>query len=185
MKLNIIVTSTRPGRAGIHVARWFHDYAMANSHGFKVQMTDLAELNLPMFDEPQHPAAQQYEHAHTRNWSRIVSGSDAFVFVLPEYNFTAPPSFVNAVTYLLKEWQYKPAGLVSYGGISGGLRSSQMAKLLLCSVKVVPLVEQVALTMVANQIGKDGFVPTEENGKAADSMLAELRRWSGALRSLR
>lgn len=185
MKLNIIVTSTRPGRAGIHVARWFHDYAMANSHGFEVQMTDLAELNLPMFDEPQHPAAQQYEHAHTRNWSRIVSDSDAFVFVLPEYNFTAPPSFVNAVTYLLKEWQYKPAGLVSYGGISGGLRSSQMAKLLLCSVKVVPLVEQVALTMVANQIGKDGFVPTEENGKAADSMLTELRRWSGALRSLR
>lgn len=185
MKLNIIITSTRPGRAGVHVGRWFHDHARANDQGFDIQLTDLAELDLPLFNEPNHPAQQKYEHAHTKNWSGIIDKSDAFVFVLPEYNFTAPPSFVNAVTYLFKEWQYKPAGLVSYGGISGGLRSSQTAKLLLSSLKVVPLVEQVVLPAFSTQISKDGFEATERNGKAADSMLAELWRWSEALRTLR
>jgi hypothetical protein len=44
---------------------------------------------------------------------------DAFVFVTPEYNCGAPPSIVNAIDYLNKEWAYKPLGFVSYGGVSG------------------------------------------------------------------
>ena len=56
-------------------------------------MTDLAELNLPMFDEPVHPRLGQYAYQHTKDWSAIVARSDAFIFVIPEYNYglTRPP----------------------------------------------------------------------------------------------
>jgi NAD(P)H-dependent FMN reductase len=43
-------------------------------------------------------------HEHTKRWSAIVSRADAFVFVTPEYNYGSPPSLVNALDYLLREW---------------------------------------------------------------------------------
>ncbi|HTW02248.1 MAG TPA: NAD(P)H-dependent oxidoreductase, partial [Streptosporangiaceae bacterium] len=49
--LTIIVGSTRPGRAGAPIAQWFA--ARAKDHGgFDVNVVDLAELGLPLLDEP-------------------------------------------------------------------------------------------------------------------------------------
>ena len=72
LKLQTIITSTRPGRAGPAVANWFHEGAKA--HGkFDAQLVDLADFNLPLYDEPQHPMRRQYEHEHTRKWSASVN----------------------------------------------------------------------------------------------------------------
>ena len=54
-----------------------------------------------------------------------------------------PPTLLNAIDFVYSEWNYKPASFVSYGGVSGGLRSTQMAKVPLTSVKVMPIFEQV------------------------------------------
>ena len=86
LKLNVITASTRPGRVGPLVAEWFADYARAES-AFEVEAVDLATFALPIYDEPNHPRLQQYEHEHTRRWSRSVASADAYVFVMPEYNF--------------------------------------------------------------------------------------------------
>jgi len=64
--LQIIIGSTRPGRIGPAVADWIIDRAWALSD-FEVVVTDLAELNLPMFDEPNHPRLHQYVHQHTKD----------------------------------------------------------------------------------------------------------------------
>src|SRR5580704_17667155 len=124
LKLHVVIVSTRPGRAGLPVGRWF--VGRAKEHGgFEIMFVDLKEVNLPLLDEPKHPRLRQYEHEHTKAWSAIVDGADAFVFVIPEYNFSVPAPFVNAVDYLSAEWAYKPASFVSYGGMSGGTRSVQ------------------------------------------------------------
>ncbi|MGP4844141.1 NADPH-dependent FMN reductase [Marinobacter sp. 1Y8] len=185
MKLTIIVTSTRPGRVGKAVADWFHDYARANPTGFDIAFADLQELNLPLLDEPNHPSMQKYEHEHTKRWSDIVDESDAFVFVLPEYNYTAPPSFINAVDYLYKEWNYKPAGFVSYGGISGGIRSTETAKHILSTLEMVPIKQQVMIPMVTNHLVDGTFTPTDVHEKSAQAMLDTIARWSKALISMR
>ena len=93
-----------------------------------MRVTDLAELNLPFMDEPVHPIQQKYTKQHTLDWLAVIAGSDAFVFVIPEYNhsFTAPDK--NAIDFLVKEWNFKPVGLVTFGGISGGLRAAQALK---------------------------------------------------------
>ena len=185
MKLNVVITSTRPGRVGKPVADWFASHAEGHATGFDVRLTDLAEVNLPLLDEPNHPAMKKYTTEHTKKWSAIVDDSDAFVFVLPEYNFTMPPAFVNAVDDLYHEWAYKPAGFVSYGGISGGLRSTQTAKTLLTTLKVVPLVEQVVIPNVFGQLKDGTFTPAEPQLQSADALLSELAKWAGALAPLR
>ena len=52
--LQIVIGSTRPGRVGSAVAQWFYDFALAYE-GFEVELVDLAQMNLPLFDEPHHP----------------------------------------------------------------------------------------------------------------------------------
>lgn len=185
LKLNIVVCSTRPGRVGPSLGRWFHDLAQAHG-GFEVELVDLADFDLPVFDEPHHPRLRDYQHAHTLAWSASVDAADAFVFVTPEYNFGPPPSFVNALNYLFFEWNHKVAGFVSYGGASGGLRAVQMEKLALTSVKIMPLPETVAIPMVGQQLDAERvFTATEAQAKAAGAMLTELARWAGALKPLR
>lgn len=186
MKLNLVITSTRPGRNGEPVGSWFFEHAKANPGGFdEVILSDLAEIDLPLLDEPQHPRAQNYSKAHTKKWAEIVSGSDAFVFVLPEYNFAPPPAFFNAIDYLALEWNHKVAGFLSYGGISGGMRATQGAKEILTTVKVMPIPEQVAVPMVFDHLKDGRFDAPQIVQDSADTMIAELGRWAGALKTLR
>jgi NAD(P)H-dependent FMN reductase len=180
----VIIGSTRPGRAGLPIGQWF--FEQAKKHGkFAVDLVDLKELGLPLMDEPKHPRLGEYEHAHTKAWSAIVEASDAFVFVTPEYNYSAAPALLNAIDYLFREWAYKPAGFVSYGGISGGMRSVQMLKQPLSVLKVVGIPEAVAITFFAQLLKEGAFQGSEALEKSAVTMLDELQRWTEALALLR
>jgi NAD(P)H-dependent FMN reductase len=183
--LQIIIVSTRPGRVGLPIGSWFHQHALG--HGkFSVERIDLAEVNLPLFDEPKHPRLRQYQHPHTKAWSATVARADAFVFVTPEYNYGTPPSLVNALDYLVHEWAYKPVGFVSYGGLAGGTRAVQMTKQIVTALKMMPIPEGVALPFFTQRIDDSGtFGATESHRKGADLMLDELLRWAEALRALR
>ncbi|MGX7706692.1 NADPH-dependent FMN reductase [Methylobacterium sp. Gmos1] len=182
--LHTVVCSTRPGRVGQPVARWFDDIARQEGK-FDARLVDLAEFNLPIYDEPKHPVLQQYEHEHTRRWSASVDTADAFVFVMPEYNFGPPPALLNALNYVYKEWNYKPAAFVSYGGISGGLRAVQLAKQTLTTLKMAPIVEAVTIQMVTQHVKAEQFSPLEIHQTSARTMLGELHRWAQALKQLR
>ncbi|KGF20035.1 MULTISPECIES: NADPH-dependent FMN reductase [Micrococcaceae] len=182
--LTIVIASTRPGRAGLPIGQWFEKVAREHG-GFEVQVADLAEINLPLMDEPKHPRLRDYQHEHTKKWSELVDGSDAFVFVLPEYNFGFPASIKNALDYLWAEWNYKPLGFVSYGGASGGMRAVQALKPIASTLKLHPITEQVALHGFAKHLEDGEFVATEDHEAAAKAMLEELQRVEGAMRPLR
>jgi NAD(P)H-dependent FMN reductase len=185
LKLQIVVCSTRPGRVGPSVAHWFRDFAVGHGQ-FDVTLVDLADFNLPMYDEPHHPSLQKYEKEHTKRWSASVAAADAYVFVTPEYNYGPPPSFVNALNYVYREWNYKPCGFVSYGGVSGGLRAVQMEKLLVTTLKMMPMVEGVMVPMVARQLdAKQQFVSNELVDHSAKVLLDELLRWAEGLKAMR
>lgn len=183
--LKVIVTSTRDQRAGRSVADWFTERARLHAK-FDVELVDLKEVALPLLDEPNHPTKRQYQYPHTKAWSAIIAAADAFALVVPEYNYSMPPALLNALDYLYFEWNYKAAGFVSYGGISGGTRSVQMAKPVLTTLKMMPIPEAVTLPFFTNQLGADQrFAATEAQEKQATTMLDELFKWTGALRSLR
>ena len=183
--LGIVIASVRPGRVGLPVGRWFHRKAVEHG-GFDVRWIDLAEINLPFCDEPNHPRLRQYVHPHTKAWSALVDTIDAFVFVAPEYNHGMSAPLKNALDYLHHEWQYKPVGFVSYGGISAGTRAVQMAKQVVTTLKMMPMNETVSIPFVNQFLDSDGnFRPNETLEQAAVALLDELARWEEALRPLR
>ena len=133
-----------------------------------------------------HPRLQKYQHAHTKRWAESVNSADAFAFVTPEYNYGPSPSLVNALNYVYVEWNYKPAGFVSYGGVSGGLRAVQAVKLQATTLKLVTPPEGVPIPNVMQFIDKDKiFRSNELIDASAKTMLDELLKWAGPLKQMR
>src|SRR5690606_9147303 len=185
LTLQVVVCSTRPGRVGPSVARWFNEFA-AQHGAFNVELVDLADFQLPVYNEPQHPRLQQYEHDATKKWSESVAKADAYIFVSPEYNYCPTPAFVNALNYVYQEWNYKPCGFVSYGGVSGGLRAAQISKQLVTTLKMMPMVEGVAVPMVHSLLDDNkNFQSNELIDDSAKVLLDELHKWAVALKTMR
>lgn len=185
-KLGIVIASTRPGRIGPSIAQWFEKEARGHGGFGEIDLIDLAEVSLPFMNEPNHPRLGQYTHQHTREWSARVAGVDAFVFVMPEYNYGFNAELKNAIDYLHAEWQHKPVGFVSYGGVAAGTRAVQMLKQVVTALKMTPLSEAVNIPFFFEFLDKEkGFVPNEFLMISTTAMLDELVRVEGTLRGLR
>jgi NAD(P)H-dependent FMN reductase len=183
--LQIIIASTRPGRVGPSVAEWFRDRAVKHG-GFDVELIDLAEVNLPLFDEPKHPRFGEYVHQHTKDWSAMIRSGDAYVFVVPEYNYGFNAAIKNAIDYLNQEWQYKPLGFVSYGGVAAGTRAVQMLKQVVSALKMVPMADSVNIPFVQQFLDEQRVLqPNEIMESAATALLDELARWTSVVGPLR
>lgn len=184
LDLRIIVGSVRPGRVGLPVTEWFEGVAEADVR-FDVTVLDLAEIDLPLMDEPELPGRRKYEKEHTKRWSALVEPADAYVLIVPEYNAGPSPALKNALDYLYHEWRYKPAGFVSYGGVSGGMRGVQALKPNLLQLSMMPIPEGVVIPFVDSMIEDGTFRPTEPVARGATSLLDSLARWAEALRPVR
>lgn len=170
--LQVVIGSTRPGRVGPAIAQWFVN--VANQHGgFDVELVDLADYALPIYDEPNHPILQQYTKEHTKRWSSTITRADAFVFVIPEYNHSFNAAIKNALDFLYHEWHYKPTGLLSYGGAAMGTRAAQALKPVLAQLKL-PHAGDITVPMVTAPV-KDGvFAGNDIIQAAATAVLDEL-----------
>lgn len=184
-KLKIISSTIRPGRRGPIVANWIVDEA--KSHGsFNVETLDLGEIMLPPMVEPNHPVVARYEFDHTKEWSRKIDEADAFIFVTAEYNHTYPAPLQNALHYLIQEWAYKAAGIVSYGGVSAGTRAFKDLKSDLSTLSVVGLVKAVHIPFFTDFINREEeFVPNDVLKESARVMLDELARWTKGMQVIR
>lgn len=183
--LQIIIGSTRPGRAGKPVADWFHEHAVKHER-FTVELIDLAEVDLPMLDEPRHPRFAEYEHEHTKAWSRRISAGDAYVFVVPEYNHGYNAATKNAIDYLNNEWRDKPVGFVSYGGIAAGTRAVEMLIQVVSVLGLVPMPIQVNIPLIGERMTAEGrFTANEVLDDSAVAVLDQLARWVARLGSTR
>ena len=184
-KLKVITGSTRPARKGHLVAEWFLKIAKEHSD-FEIELLDLKEINLPLMDEPNHPSMRQYTKEHTKKWSITIDEADAYVFVTPEYNYCAPATLKNAMDYLFQEWQEKPVGFVSYGGLSGGTRAVQDLKTPITTLGMMPLPQAVNIPFFTNYINEDNVFEAKESlEKSANVMLNKLMDWAKALKAMR
>ncbi|ROV93291.1 hypothetical protein VSDG_06835 [Cytospora chrysosperma] len=134
-RVGVICGSTRSPRAGPQITEFVHKTIAAHIRSqqktsppmpsMTLELVDIADFNLPLFDEPGIPQAitdypAGYAHQHTRDWSERIAALDAFVFVTPQYNWGIPAGLKNAIDYLFNEWTGKPGMVVSYGGHGGG-----------------------------------------------------------------
>lgn len=182
--LQIVIGSTRPGRVGAAVAAWFAEEARSHG-GFDVELVDLAEVALPLFDEPNHPMTGDYVHDHTKAWSETVRRASAYVFVTPEYNSGYPASLKNAIDYLNAEWRHKPVAFVSYGGVSAGTRAVAQLKQVVTTLRMVPVQDAVAIPFVQQFLADGVLKPNEVMTSASKQVLDELVKLGTALATVR
>ena len=151
--IKIIVGSVRPVRVGDQIATALAPL-LAEASGARVEIIDLAEVALPMLDEPLMPAMGNYQKPHTIAWSESIKDSDAVVFLTPQYNGGYPAALKNAIDYLYHEWSAKPALIVSYGG-HGGSQSGAQLRSVLEFVGLDLVADNVELTLPRDSYGAD------------------------------
>lgn len=139
LRIGIIIGSTRVGRIGPQVGAFLQEAIRSSPEGTEevrsrtnVDIIDIKDFNLPIFDEPGLPnrlkSSEEYKNEHTRVWSRHISKYDAFIFLSAQRNWGIPAELKNAIDYLFHEWKGKPALIVSYGG-HGGVQCAEQIKI--------------------------------------------------------
>lgn len=139
----VIAGSVRPRRIAVQIAEWVAAVGRETTTG-TFEVVDLKDWPLPMDDEPGVPAGGQYEHEHTRAWSRKIAGAGGFVFVTPQYNWGYPAVLKNALDHLYAEWGGKRAAVVTYGGHGGGRCGEQLLQI--CqALHMTPVATRIAM----------------------------------------
>ena len=156
MNIQVIIASTRPNRLGERVGKWVAGVA-AQKGGFNVDVVDLADYDLPHFDEAVSPRfnPDRRPHPAVRRWLAKASRADGYVIVTPEYNHSIPGVLKDALDFL--DWQFtkKPVAIVSYGTV-GGARAAEQLKQILIEVKAAVVPEAVALLGAGGVIDESG-----------------------------
>jgi NAD(P)H-dependent FMN reductase len=178
LHLAIIIGSTRQGRFGPTVASWFAGQARRRDD-MSVDVIDLAEARLPdvLTEKPPPEVAAVTPR---------LANAEAFVVVTPEYNHSFPAPLKNAIDWHFKEWQAKPVGFVSYGGVAGGLRAVEQLRQVFAELHAVTVRDTVSFHGVWARFDSDGRPKNAEGcERAAKSMLDQLAWWGHALREAR
>ncbi len=145
--VQVILGSTRQGRAGERVARWFLGQA-GDRADLELELVDLRDWPLPFFDRPVPPMMGNYEDPAQQAWAAHVARADAYVLVTPEYNHGYPAVLKNALDTLFAEWRGKPVGFVGYGGAGGGIRAVEQLRQVVVELDMHPLRDAVQLPRV-------------------------------------
>lgn len=177
IKVAVIIGSTRNGRFAPTVARWFADRAEARED-VTVDLIDLVDADLPY-------KLTDFGEAPTDEVTAItprLAAADAFVVVTPEYNHSYPAAIKNLIDWHYDEWQAKPIGFVSYGGVAGGLRAVEHLRQVFAELHAVTIRDTVSFHGAIQQFDAGGAPRDPEacNG-AAKVLLDQLVWWAQAL----
>ncbi|MFB6948952.1 NADPH-dependent FMN reductase [Streptomyces niveus] len=179
LRLAVIMGSNREGRFGPVVSDWFVSRA-AGRTDFTVELIDLADTDLPtaLSFKPAAPVRDQLAKITHR-----LAEADAFVVVTPEYNHSYPASLKTLIDWHFAEWQAKPVGFVSYGGVSGGLRAVEHLRQVFGELHAVAVRDTVSFHNAAALFDDEGrHLDPDRPHAAATSMLDQLAWWGLALR---
>jgi NAD(P)H-dependent FMN reductase len=186
LNLEIIIGSTRPGRAADRVVPWISQ--VAREHGaFDIEVLDLRDWPLPIFGETfatlGDPANPTFSVPEVRRWNDAILAGDAYLFITPEYNHSVPAVLKNAIDSVFATFGFrnKPAAFVAYsGGIGGGIRAVEHLAHIAIEAELVPLRNTVLIPYVTAAFGPDGE-PADDRARAAAKIMLDDLAWSAAL----
>lgn len=172
----LVIGSNRHGRFGPVVADWLLD-RLRDRDDLVPEIVDVAGTNLPMTMAPSPEAT-----AALASVTPKLASADAFVVLTPEYNHSYPAGLKNLIDWHFTEWQAKPVALVSYGGISGGLRAVEHLRQVFAELHAVTVRDTVSFHNAGGAFA-DGR-PKDPSGPdaAAKTMLDQLVWWGRVLR---
>jgi NAD(P)H-dependent FMN reductase len=191
MKIQVILSSTRPGRLGERVAKWVTSVA-SDMPDFEVELVDLADFDLPHLNEaisPRYNKDRSDTTPSVRKWLDKISEADGYVVVTPEYNHSFPGVLKDAIDFIDFQLVKKAFAIVSYGTV-GGARAAEQLKLVLIEAKAAVVPEALALIGAATLIDESGNYHADPEAafgpdKVLGVVLTELAWWTAALKAAR
>jgi NAD(P)H-dependent FMN reductase len=191
VKLQIIVGSTRPGRAADKVVPWVTRQAALHP-AFESEVLDLRDWPLPLFGEhmgsigdPQDPT---YSEEIVRRWNRKIAVADAYLIITPEYNHSIPGELKNAIDSVFVSFAFrnKAMAFVGYsGGVGGGIRAIEHLNHVAVEVEAMPLRSTVIVPFVEAAFTAGGEPADPATAVSLQIALDDLAWWAGALHAAR
>ena len=186
-KIGVIVTSTRPTRFGIKPAKWIAEIAQNSGH-FDVELVDLADYPLPLFDAPASDFWMPTPNEVAAKWQAKLNEFDGYIFVVAEYNRSITGALKNALDWAYKPFMKKAAAFVAYGSV-GGARAVEHLRNILVELQAVPVRHAV-------HIGGSDFLPIMMGQKTWEEtapnfvpftgeMIENLAWWTNATKAAR
>ncbi|WP_028266120.1 NADPH-dependent FMN reductase [Arthrobacter sp. MA-N2] len=182
-KIAIVTGASRPGSVNKSVAEWVLAQVDGRTDA-EFELVNIADFNLPLLDEGYPAMYQNYQNDHTKAWSAKISEFDGYIFVAHEYNHTAGPVLVNALSYLNAEFNNKAAGFVSYGSM-GGVRAVEHLRGALSELQIAHVQRTVMFSLFTDFENFSDFKPTEQSAGTLAPMVDQLTIWARAMESVR
>ncbi|WP_338898391.1 NAD(P)H-dependent oxidoreductase [Streptomyces sp. TG1A-60] len=177
VRVTLVIGSNRAGRFGPVVAEWLLGRVREHDD-FEVDVVDVAEADLPTTFAPTSESTARLAEVTPR-----LAAAEAFVVLTPEYNHSYPAALKNLIDWHFHEWRAKPVALVSYGGLSGGLRAVEHLRQVFAEVHATTVRDTVSFHNAQAAFDTTGHLkdPSGPN-TAAKVMLDQLAWWGRALR---
>ena len=154
----------------------------AAAAGAAVELLDLRELDLPLYDEDQARYTPANREAITR-LQNAAAAADAFILASPEYHGGPSGVLKNALDHLTgSHFKGKPAGIVTVaGGRVSPVTTAHMLRIILRQLHAYAVPQQVAIPAAEKLLGATGNPAVGELNERLRELGAEVVRLARAL----
>lgn len=189
LRVQLIVGSTRPGRAADFVLPWLLRRLHADVR-LAVEVLDLREWQLPLFQEHAgsigDPANPTYSDPVVKRWNDTLKTADGYLLLTPEYNHSIPPVVKNAIDsiYLSDAIRSKPLAFIGYSiSPTGGVRAIEHLIQSALTQEAAPLRSTVMIGGVGQAFDAAGEPISPMTQAALDLVIDDLVWWGRTLRA--
>jgi NAD(P)H-dependent FMN reductase len=191
LKVQVIIGSTREGRAADAVVRWLIPIVRSRED-FAVETLDLRDWPLPFFQETLATVGDfnnpTYSDPLVKSWNNKIKEADAYVIVTPEYNHGVSGVLKNAIdtVFLSFGFRHKPVAFVGYSaGVAAGVRAVESLNQIMLETEAVPVRTQTLIPFVANAFDAQGQPANSALNVGLAVMLDDLAWLAKALKTAR
>ena len=190
-RIAVVISSTRDSRFGATPAEWILAKAKELHPDWDVELLDLKDYDLPLFNEMASNAWMPSEDPKAVAWQKKVGEFDGYIFVLAEYNRSITGALKNALDQAYVEWNRKAFGIVGYGALGASRAAEHMrtigVELQMASTRAAVHIAGVDFFAV-HPLGQQNKPMTDIEptiGDSAKAMLDELDWWTRATMAAR
>lgn len=162
-RVAVIIGSIRPNRQGDKPANWIAGLARDSGYFNDVEVIDLKDYPLPLFDAPASDLWMPTPNEIAAKWQAKLNDFDGYIIVTPEYNRSVPGALKNAIDWAYKPFMRKAVAYVSYGSV-GGARAIEHLRNIMVELQAVSVRHGI-------HIGGSDFAPVMLGQKAWDEVL--------------
>jgi NAD(P)H-dependent FMN reductase len=190
--IGIVLGSSRKRRLGDRVCQFVLSQAATVARA-SFTVLDLADYQLPFFDEDIAPLNNRDRSpaGPVQRWLGDMAAADGYLFLTPEYNYAVPAVLKNALDYLAREAEAKPASILSYSDTThGGNIAGHELRLTLNKLGMFTMPKSLPLAHADTVLHEDGTLAEDSPWAAKVSAfipwsLTELARYASLLRQAR